>query len=191
MRCWPARASRRRRYRDGTVADLLSEEEQRVYLPLISAATRWRWRTDCIWYVRGKATFLFEVEWTAIIAEPLTRGRRIPTDDKVVRFLVVPDERIELVRLKLSRSPLLRSALAEDNWHILKWDHVRRLHAQEEASLEQLAPLIGLDPEAEHRGEQARPFRLASDYSRAMDELQAVLNELRADVGSVNRSSSL
>lgn len=159
MRCWAGPREQRRRYRDGTVGDLLSEEEQRVYLPLISAGDPVALEnTDCIWYVRGKATFLFEVEWTAIIAEPLTRGRRIPTDEKVVRFLVVPDERIELVRLKLSRSPLLRAAIAEDNWHILKWDHVRRLHAQEEASLEQLAPLIGLDPEAEHQGEQLALF---------------------------------
>ena len=159
MRVWAGPREQRRVYREATVGDLLTEEEQRVYLPLISAGDPAALEnTDCIWYVRGKATFLFEVEWTAIIAEPLTRGRRIPTDDKIVRFLVVPDERIELVRLKLSRSPLLRAALAEDNWHILKWDHVRRLHAQEEVSLEQMAPLIGLDPEAEHQGEQLALF---------------------------------
>jgi hypothetical protein len=159
MRAWAGPREQRRAYRDSTVGDLLTEEEQRVYLPLISAGDPVALEnTDCIWYVRGKATFLFEVEWTAIIAEPLTRGRRITTDDKIVRFLVVPDERIELVRLKLSRSPLLRQALQDDNWHILKWDHVRRLHAQEDASLEQLAPLIGLDPEAERQGEQLALF---------------------------------
>jgi hypothetical protein len=159
MRAWAGPREQRRLYRDATVGDLLTEEEQRVYLPLISAGDPVVLEnTDCIWYVRGKATFLFEVEWTAIIAEPLSRGRRIPTDDKIVRFLVVPDERIELIRLKLSRSPLLRSALDEGNWHILKWDHVRRLHAQEEASLDQLAPLIGLDPEAEEQGEQLALF---------------------------------
>jgi hypothetical protein len=159
MRAWAGPREQRRAYRDSTVGDLLTEEEQRAYLPLISAGDPVVLEnTDCMWYVRGKATFLFEVEWTAIIAEPLNRGRRIPTDDKIVRFLVVPDERIELIRLKLSRSPLLRAALLEDNWHILKWDHVRRLHTQEEASLEQLAPLIGLDPAAEEQGEQLALF---------------------------------
>jgi len=159
LRTWASPREQRRTYRGGTIADLLSEEEQRAYLPLVApgdpAALE---NTDCIWYLRGKATFLFEVEWTAILAEPLARGRKIPTDDKVVRFLVVPDERIELCRLKLARSPLLRATMRDDNWHILKWDHVRRLHAQEEASLEQLAPLIGLDPEADHEAEQLALF---------------------------------
>ena len=159
LRCWAGPREQRRAYRDGTMADLLTEDEQRVYLPLVAggdpAALE---NTDCIWYLRGKASFLFEVEWTAILTEPLTRGQRIPTDDKIVRFLVVPDERIELCRLKLARSPLLRATLREDNWHILKWDHVRRLHAADEASLEQLAPLIGLDPEAEHQAEQLALF---------------------------------
>ena len=36
--------------------------------------------------------------------------------------------------------------LAEDNWHILKWSSVRRLHATKRASLAALAPLLGLDP---------------------------------------------
>jgi hypothetical protein len=159
LRCWAGPREQRRAYRDRTVADLLSEDEQRVYLPLVAGGDPAALEsTDCIWYLRGKATFLFEVEWTAILTEPLTRGRKIPTDDKIVRFLVVPDERIELCRLKLARSPLLRAAMREDNWHILKWDHVRRLHAQEEASLEQLAPLLGLDPEADHQAEQLALF---------------------------------
>jgi hypothetical protein len=159
LRCWAAPREQRRSYRDATVADLLTEDEQRVYLPLVAPGDPQALEsTDCIWYLRGKATFLFEVEWTAILAEPLARGRKIPTDEKVVRFLVVPDERIELCRLKLARSPLLRATLRDDNWHILKWDHVRRLHAAEEASLESLAPLLGLDPEADHEAEQLALF---------------------------------
>jgi len=160
LRCWAAPREQRRPYRDGTVADLLSEEERNAYLPLVVAGDPQAVENiDCIWYVRGKAAFLFEVEWTALLTEPLlARGRRIPTDDRLVRFLVLPDERIELARLKLARSPLLRGAMDADNWHILKWDHVRRLQAQEEASLEQLAPLIGLDPDIERQAEQLALF---------------------------------
>ena len=75
-----------------------------------------------------------------------------------MRFLVVPPERIELLRLKLDRSPLLRRALDEQNWHILKSDHLRRLHGREEANLDQLAPLLGLDPEIESEAEQLALF---------------------------------
>lgn len=160
LRCWAAPREQRRAYREGSVGDLLSEEEQRVYLPLIAAGDPETLEsTDCIWYLRGKATFLFEVEWTAMISDVLLRrGPRIPPDDTVVRFLVIPPERAELVRLKLARSPLLRAVLERDNWHILKSDHLRRLHLAEEASLDQLEPLLGLDPEIEAGAEQLNLF---------------------------------
>ena len=150
----------KRAYRGGTVRDLLSEDELRAYLPLVApgdAATLEA--IDCIWYLRGKATFLFEVEWTAMVTDALLRrGPRIPSDDTIVRFLVIPPERVELLRLKLARSPLLRKALEEQNWHILKADHLRRLHAREEADLAQLAPVLGLDPEIEREAEQLPLF---------------------------------
>ena len=67
-------------------------------------------------------------------------------------------ERVDLVRFKLERSPLLRRALERDNWHILKADHLRALVAQEGADLERLAPYLGLDPEVERGGEQLPLF---------------------------------
>jgi hypothetical protein len=150
----------RRAFRGGTVADLMSEEEQRAYLPLIAAGDAQTFESlDCLWYLRGKATFLFEVEWTAMLTDALLRrGPRIPSDDSVVRFLVIPPERTELVRFKLARSPLLARALDEQNWHILKSDHLRRLVAREEANLDELGPLLGLDPEIEREAEQLALF---------------------------------
>jgi hypothetical protein len=160
LRAWVSEHEQRRAYREATVGALLSEEEQRAYLPLVSAGDAAMLESlDCMWYLRGKANFAFEVEWTAMLAEPLLlRGPRIPTDSRLVRFLVIPDERAELVRLKLSRSPVLRRVVAEDNWHILKWSNVRRLHAAEEASLDALGPMLGLDPEVEREPEQMQMF---------------------------------
>ncbi len=160
LRCHVSAKERRRAFRGGTVADLLSEEEQRAYVPLIAAGDANTLEAlDCIWYLRGKATFLFEVEWTAMLTDALLRrGPRIPADEKVVRFLVIPPERAELVRFKLARSPLLRRALDEQNWHILKSDHLRRLVAREEADLDDLAPLLGLDPDIERQAEQLALF---------------------------------
>ena len=151
---------RRRAYRGATVGDLLSEEEQRAYLPLVAAGDIATLEAlDCIWYLRGKATFLFEVEWTALLTEPLLkRGPRIPTGDTVVRFLVVPPERAELIRFKLAHSPLLRRALDDQNWHILKSEHLRRLVAREDADLDMLGPMLGLDPEIEREAEQLALF---------------------------------
>jgi hypothetical protein len=160
LRVWIAPREQRRTYRGEPLRNLLSELEQRVYLPLVSQGSSEALEAvDCIWYLRGKATFCFEVEWTAMLDEAvLRRGPRIASSDNLVRFLVVPPERTELVRLKIARSPLLRERMEEDNWHILKSDHVRRLWAREDATLESLEPMLGLDPEIERQGEQLAFF---------------------------------
>ena len=160
LRCHVSPKERRRAYRGGTVADLLTEEEQRAYVPLITAGDAGTLEAlDCIWYLRGKATFLFEVEWTAMLTDALLRrGPRIPAHENVFRFLVVPPERAELVRFKLDHSPLLSQSLDAQNWHILKSDHLRRLVARDEADLDLLGPMIGLDPEIERQAEQLALF---------------------------------
>jgi hypothetical protein len=160
MRAWIARREQRRRYDDGTLADLLSEPEQRVYLPLVAPGPPEALeRIDCIWYVRGRGAFLFDVEWLAALEEPvLVRGPSIDTTESLVRFLVIPDERTELVRLRIARSPVLERHLRADNWHILKWSHVRRLHASGRTDLAALSPLVGLDPAIEQGEDQMAMF---------------------------------
>lgn len=160
MRVWIAEHEQRRRYGGAALAELLSEPEQRVYLPLVAAGPQEVLEEiDCIWYVRGKGAFLFDVEWQAALDEPvMKRGPRIETHDNLVRFLVVPDERAELVRLRLVRSPVLRARLERDNWHILKWSNVRRLQASPRADLSVLSPLLGLDPEVERGQDQMGMF---------------------------------
>src|SRR4051812_44975920 len=150
----------RRAYRGATVADLLSEEEQRAYMPLVAQGDAATFEAlDCVWYLRGKATFVFEVEWTAMLTDALLRrGPRIPADDSIIRFLIIPSERTELVRFKLAQSPLLAKALEEQNWHILKSDHLRRLFGREDADLDLFGPVLGLDPEIEREAEQLALF---------------------------------
>jgi hypothetical protein len=114
---------------------------------------------DAIWYVRGKFAFLIEVEWTAMLGEPvLGRGRRIDPADDQVRLLLVPAERTELLRWKLDRSPWLRDELSRQNWHVLKWQHLDTLAARDGIRLEWLEPVLGLDPLIERGGEQLTMF---------------------------------
>ena len=94
-----------------------------------------------------------------MLGEPLLRRHaRIPPDESLVRFLVIAPERTELVRYKLDRSPLLRAALEEGGWHILKSVHLRRFLDAETPDLADLEPLLGLDPIIERRGEQMPLF---------------------------------
>lgn len=160
MRVWVRRSEQVREVGGQPLAERLEEQERRAYLPLvIHAPVEALENVDAIWYVRGKLTFMFEVEWTAMLGEPLLqRGARIPQVEQLVRFLVVVPERAELVRYKLARSAVFREAMERGNWYILKSNHLRRLIEEEGADLERLRPLLGLDPEIETAGEQLPLF---------------------------------
>jgi hypothetical protein len=159
MRVWIARSEQSRRTARGPLVDRLDEREQRVYLGGISRAGDALAEVDAIWYVRSKVALLFEVEWTAMLGEPvLRRHGRIQPDESIIRFLVIAPERAELVRYKLARSPLLRAALDEGTWHIIKSDHLRTFLARDPLDLADLEPYLGLDPLIERTGEQLPLF---------------------------------
>ena len=160
MRVWIGKRQQTRRVGGRPLSAWLDDQEREVHLPLITWAPEGEIeRVDCAWYVRRKATFLFEVEWTAMLGETvLVRHARYPADDKVVRFLVVPPERSELVQFKLARSPLLRKAIAERNWHFMKWNHLAEFAARPDATLADLEPYLGLEAAADSAGEQLPLF---------------------------------
>ena len=101
LKAWIARREHDRVSDDGRLGDALREDERRVYLPLVVRAPgEVLAEVDAIWYVRGRLAFLFEVEWTAMVGEAiLRRGRAIPVTEQQARFLVIPAERSELLRL--------------------------------------------------------------------------------------------
>jgi hypothetical protein len=160
MQVWIGLREQSRRVGDRRLIDWLDDRERNIHLPLVARAPAEDLEAvDCIWYVRGKMAMLFEVEWTAMLAEPvLRRHGRIPPDDRIVRFLVIPPERTELVRHKLDRSPVLRAAIDEGNWHVLKWNHAQAFLASDPIDLANLEPFLGLDPLAERGGEQLPLF---------------------------------
>jgi len=159
MSVWIGRREQARKLGSRRLGDWLDEREQRAYLAGVSRAVDDLAEVDCVWYVRGRAAFLFEVEWTAMLGEPLLkRGSRIPQEESIVRFLVVAPERTELVRHKIERSPLVREAMERDNWHILKWNHARAFLDREDTGLGDLEPFLGLDPLVERSGEQMPLF---------------------------------
>jgi hypothetical protein len=159
MRVWIGRREQTRRVGSGVLGDLLEPGERRDYLGGITAAAEDLAEVDGIWYVRGKVAFLFEVEWTAMLGEPILRRHgRIPPDPALIRFLVIAPERAELVRYKLERSPLLRAALDVGTWHIIKSDHLRSFLARDPLDLADLEPYLGLDPQIERSGQQMPLF---------------------------------
>jgi hypothetical protein len=159
MRVWLAEREQARRHGSGTLGDLLDDRERNAYLGSIGRPTEDLAEVDAIWYIRSKVAFLFEVEWTAILGEPLLRRHaRIGSDERLIRFLVIAPERTDLVRHKLERSPLLRAAMEDGGWNIIKWDHLRTFLEAETPDLDGLEPLLGLDPVVERGGEQMPLF---------------------------------
>ncbi len=160
LRAWVASREHDRPSGGRPLAERLTDEERRVYLPLvIRAPGDALGAVDVIWYVRGHLSFLFEVEWTAMVGDAiLDRGRQIPVGEQQARFLVIPAERGDLLRLKLERSPWLRAEIERQNWHVLKWQHLDTLSARAGARLEWLEPVLGLDPLIERGGEQLTIF---------------------------------
>jgi hypothetical protein len=160
MRAWIASREQVRRVRGRHLADWLDDSERRQGPPRVGRARPDDVdELDVVWQVRGRASFLFEVEWTAMLGEPLLRrGALIPSADDIVRFLVVVPERTELLRYKLERSPLLRTAMDAGNWHIIKANHLRAFAAREALALGDLEPYVGLDPAIEHRGGEQMPL---------------------------------
>jgi hypothetical protein len=159
MQVWLGRREQTRRIDGRPLGSWLTDHERDAHLAGISRAVEDVADVDCIWYVRSKVAFLWEVEWTAMLGETLLRRHaRIPPDERLVRFLVIAPERTELVRYKLARSPLLRAAIDEGPWHIIKSNHLRDFLAGEEPALDALEPLLGLDPLVERSGEQLPLF---------------------------------
>jgi len=62
------------------------------------------------------------------------------------RYVVLPEERAELARLKLSSSPLLRQAMVRQGWDFIKFQHLRRLAGAGSLERHHLRVILGLDP---------------------------------------------
>ena len=76
---------------------------------------------------------------------PGERGRQPAVPVELLRHAVDAfGERAELVRLKLARSPLLRTAMERDNWHILTWENLGAFASRERPDLDDLEPYLGL-----------------------------------------------
>jgi hypothetical protein len=159
LRVWLSAREQARRHDRGHLGDLLDERERGAYLGSIGRAVDAIAEVDAIWYIRGKLGLMFEVEWTAMLGEPLLRRHpRIGNDERFVRLLAIAPERTDLVRHKLDRSPLLRSAMDEQGWNLIKWDHLRTFLEADRPDLADLEPLLGLDPVIERGGEQMHLF---------------------------------
>jgi hypothetical protein len=99
--------------------------------------------------------FLWHVDWTARIHRPVVEiGEAIADDERVFRFLAVPEERKGLVVLKLTRSAALAEVVRRRGWRLVKWGPLRAFAADPAAGLGDLEPVLGLEPAVERSAHQ-------------------------------------
>lgn len=152
FRVWVGRLLQRR----PQLGSALTDVERRAHLPaILRGPADVLEEMDCIWYGRGKSVFLWKIEWTARLHHALvTIGEAIPDSDDVFRFLVVPEERRELIRLKFRRAPTLAGTAQQRGWRLVKYGPLRAFAVQDSVDLAGLEPVIGLEPQVEQSGHQ-------------------------------------
>lgn len=150
---WIGREEQKRKTPQGLVSGLLSVEE-RYASPLAALpGGSHSSEADVVWYGPGLETSIFEVEWTARLNGALVERRVGGVGPR--RFLVVPDERVELIRFKLGRSLLWQRMVGQDGWEFIKHGHLRQF-AGFAPTQEGLAEIVGLEPPVEQYGVQMR-----------------------------------
>ena len=83
---------------------------------------------DLIW-IKGKdIKAIFEVESTTTMTSALMRGSNI--DERVDKFMVLPEEREGQLRNKLT-SPLFKDHFENENWQLIYFDTLRNAYAKQ------------------------------------------------------------
>ncbi len=165
--CWVGIRQQGRRVLGGRLADVSTTGSSPVRRTSAGSAPRISRRWTSSGTSAGRAAFLWEVEWTAMLGEPiLRRHARIPADERLVRFLVVLPERAELVRHKLERSPLLRMDLEEGGLAHHQGQPPPRLGDARGGGAGRPRAAAGARPGHRAYGRPARPVRRLTGPSR-------------------------
>ncbi len=75
---------------------------------------------DALWLKNGEVLYEFEVENSTGISDAIIRGSNIPSTT-VKRFIVIPEERKNLLMMKIAE-PILKENIEQYNWNFIFYD---------------------------------------------------------------------
>jgi len=75
---------------------------------------------DALWLKKGEVVYEFEVENTTGISDAIIRGSNIPSAT-VKRFIVIPEERKNLLLMKIAE-PILKESIEQYKWNFIFYD---------------------------------------------------------------------
>jgi hypothetical protein len=154
---WISRGEQKRRLAGGKgiLRDLLDLQERYVS-PLVHLPGGTEGAdADVVWYGLGPTLYLFEIEWMSCLQSALLERRVVAPNLR--RYLVIPDERVDLIRFKLERSVLWGQAIAEDGWDFIKYTRLRQF-AGAGMEVKDLPGIVGLEAPVERYGVQLSMF---------------------------------
>lgn len=142
--------------RGEVLADLMTADERDAQLGRYARGSAEALQfVDCVWYDRARMVFLWHLDWTARLhRHVLEIGEAIADDERVFRFLAVPEERKGLVVTKLARSPALADVVRRRGWRFVKWAPLRAFAGDPASGLGDLEPVLGLEPAMERSAHQ-------------------------------------
>jgi hypothetical protein len=85
---------------------------------------------DLIWIKGKEIRAIFEVESTTTMTSALLRGSNV--DERVNKFMVLPEEREGQLRNKLT-SPLFKDHFENENWQLIYFDTLRNAYVRQKA----------------------------------------------------------
>jgi len=83
---------------------------------------------DALWLKSGEVLYEFEVENSTGISDAIIRGSNIPSTT-VKRFIIIPEERKNLLLMKISE-PILKESIEQYNWKFIFYDTLISFYQQ-------------------------------------------------------------
>jgi len=83
---------------------------------------------DVLWHDGGRLKYAFEIEHTTAITEAIVRGSNIP-DEKVKKFIIIPDARESFLFRKLEQ-PILKESVAQSNWRFIFYKKLTEFYGE-------------------------------------------------------------
>ncbi|MBI4318109.1 MAG: hypothetical protein HY675_06440 [Chloroflexi bacterium] len=156
FKVWIGAEQQKQSFDGGVLGDLLTPAERRFGPGAILGSSQAE-SIDVVWYHRGPSTYVFEVEWMTVFFEAVRV--RAARGGNVNRFLVVPEERANLIQAKLHTFPWVEQALADGAWQFIKFQHLLSfVGAQSDRNPYSLGKIVGLRPAVEQDRAQLRLF---------------------------------
>jgi hypothetical protein len=101
-------------------ADLPEYRGTKLDLPLSKDKIDRIREIDALWLKSGEVLYEFEVENSTGISDAIIRGSNIPSTT-VKRFIIIPEERKNLLMMKIAE-PILKENILQYNWNFIFYD---------------------------------------------------------------------